>query len=85
MKSKFELFFTKEFLRRMKKLDRPSQIRIIKELKILENQSFAGKQLVGRLSDLFSFRVGDYRIIYQVSEKRIIIRTVGHREKVYDK
>jgi addiction module RelE/StbE family toxin len=85
MKNKFELVFTKEFLRRLKELDRQAQIRILKELKILENQPFAGKHLVGRLSDLMSFRVGDYRIIYHISERRIVVRTVGHRKKVYRK
>jgi mRNA interferase RelE/StbE len=85
MKKNFELIFTKEFLKRLKRLDRPTQIRIMRDLKILEAKSFASKQLVGRLSELKSFRVGDYRIIYQLPEQKIVIRTIGHRHKVYDK
>jgi mRNA-degrading endonuclease RelE of RelBE toxin-antitoxin system len=85
MKSKYELAFAKEFLKRMKKVDRQTQIRILKELKIPENQPFAGKQLVGRLRDVLSLRVGDSRVIYQVSDKKIVVRTVGHCEKVYEK
>jgi mRNA-degrading endonuclease RelE of RelBE toxin-antitoxin system len=85
MKKKFELVFTKEFLRRLRDLDKKTQIRILRELKILEEQPSAGKRLVGRLNELMSFRVGEYRIIYQLSEKTIIIRTVGHRKKVYEK
>jgi len=85
MKKKFELTYTREFLKRLKRLDRQTQMRILKELKILEDQPFASKQLVGRLSEFKSFRVGDYRVIYQVSEQSIIIRTIGHRKKVYDK
>ena len=85
MKKNFELIFTKEFAKRLKRLDRQTQIRILKELKILEDKPFASKQLVGRLSELKSFRVGDYRIIYQVSEQAVIIRTIGHRKKVYDR
>jgi mRNA interferase RelE/StbE len=85
MKKNFELIFTREFLKRLKRLDKQTQIRILKELKILEDKPFASKQLVGRLSELKSFRVGDYRIIYQVSEQTIVIRTIGHRKKVYDK
>jgi addiction module RelE/StbE family toxin len=85
MKKNFELIFTKEFLKRLKRLDRQTQIRILRELKILEDKPFAGKQSVGRLSGLKSFRINDYRIIYQVSEQTIVIRTVGHRKKVYDK
>jgi addiction module RelE/StbE family toxin len=85
MKKNFELIFTREFLKRLKRLDRQTQIRILRELKILESKPFASKQLMGRLSELKSFRVGDYRVIYQVSELKIIIRTIGHRKKVYDK
>ncbi len=85
MKKKFELIFTKEFLKGLEHLDRQNQIRILRELKILEDKPFASKQLVGRFSELKSFRVGDYRIIYQVSEQTIVIRTIGHRKKVYDK
>jgi addiction module RelE/StbE family toxin len=85
MKKKLELVFTKEFLRKLKELNRQTQIRILKELKILEEQPFAGKRLVGRLNGLMSFRVAEYRVIYQLSEKTVIIRTVGHRKKVYEK
>ena len=85
MKKKFELTYTREFLKGLMHLDRQTQIRILRELKILEDKPFASKQLVGRLSELKSFRVGDYRIIYQVSEQTIVIRTIGHRKKVYDK
>jgi len=85
MKKKFELVFTKEFLRRLKNLDKQTQIRILRDLKVLEKQPFAGKQLVGRLSGLMSFRIGEYRVIYQLSEKRVIIRTVGHRRTIYKK
>lgn len=85
MKKSYELTFTKEFLKRLKRLDRQTQIRILRELRILEEKPFASKQLVGRLSELKSFRIGDYRIIYQVSNRSVIVLTIGHRKKVYDK
>jgi len=85
MKKKCELIFTREFLKRLKRLDRQTQIRVLRDLKILEEKPFASKQLVGRLNELKSFRAGDYRVIYQVSNQAIIIRAIGHRKKVYDK
>lgn len=85
MKKSFEIIFTLEFLKKLRHLDRQTQIRILRELKILEEKPLAGKQLVGRLSELKSFRVGDYRIIYQLSEQKIVIRTIGRRKKIYDK
>ena len=83
MKTKFELVFTKDFLRRLKQLDKQTQIRILKNLRTLEENPFLGKRLTGRLTELLSLRIGDYRVIYQLSEKKIIIRTVGHRKAVY--
>jgi mRNA-degrading endonuclease RelE of RelBE toxin-antitoxin system len=85
VKKKFEVVFTREFLRRLRDLDKQTQIRILRELKILGEQPFAGKRLVGRLNELMSFRVGEYRVIYQLIGKIVIIRTVGHRKKVYEK
>jgi len=83
MKKKSELIFTREFLKKLKQIDKPTQIRIIKELRILEEKPFTGKRLVGRLQGLLSLRIGDYRIIYHHTDNKIIIRTVGHRKTVY--
>lgn len=85
MKKNYELIFTREFLKRLKRLDRQTQIRIMRELKILEDKPLASKQLAGRLSEFKSFRIGDYRVIYQIAEQGVIIRTMGHRKKIYDK
>jgi len=42
--------------------------------------------LHGSLKGKYRIRVGDYRIIYMVSEKerRIYLLGVAHRKKVYD-
>jgi len=85
MKKKCEIQFTREFLKQLKQMDTQTQLRILREVKILEEKPFAGKHLVGRLSEFLSFRVGDYRVIYQVSDKTILVRTVGHRKIIYDK
>jgi mRNA-degrading endonuclease RelE of RelBE toxin-antitoxin system len=40
MKKKYELLFTREFLRKAGELDRQVQIRILREIKALEDDSF---------------------------------------------
>ncbi len=44
-----------------------------------------GKMLSGNLRGLYSFRVGNYRIIYEIQnfEISILIITIGHRKEVY--
>lgn len=41
--------------------------------------------LSGELSDMYKFRVGDYRVLYQVieNEKLIVIHAIGHRRDIY--
>jgi len=85
MSERFELSFTKEFLRKIKKLDRKAQIRILKSIKTLEEVPYSGKRLTGRLKGFMSLRQGEYRIIYQVSDDQVILRTVGHRKDIYKK
>lgn len=43
-----------------------------------------GKPLRGDLKSIWSLRVGDYRIIYQLKEKRVIILQIVHRKDAYD-
>lgn len=43
----------------------------------------AGKQLVGRLSTLWSARVGSYRVLYTIEPGEVIVRTILHRAVAY--
>ncbi len=44
-----------------------------------------GKALVGELSGYWRYRVGDYRIVCQLIDERLIVLVVeiGHRRDVY--
>ena len=69
----------------LKKLDKASKIEIIKKLKQLKNNPELGKPLVGRLSGLWSLRIGNYRAIYQIRQSQLLILVlkISHRKKVY--
>ena len=74
-------------LRELKKLDK----KILKKaFDIIENRlagdPLQGKPLKGVYKGLFSFRFSDYRIIYEVREKElvIVILRIRHRKDVYD-
>jgi len=45
-----------------------------------------GKPLSGNLSGLYRYRIGDYRVLYQLVREEIIIDVVavGHRKDVYE-
>jgi mRNA interferase RelE/StbE len=72
--------------RQFKALDRSLQARLARRINSLaENPRPQGiKKLAGE-EDLYRLRVGNYRIIYQIQEKRLVVLVagVGHRAEVY--
>jgi mRNA interferase RelE/StbE len=74
-----------KFLKQLKKLDKKQAERIIDKIYLLKFDPYppASKQLKGR--DDRSMRVGDYRILYDVYQDKLVvlILTVGHRREVY--
>jgi mRNA interferase RelE/StbE len=43
----------------------------------------AGEPLHGEFGGLFKYRVGDYRVIYALSGKDVLVLRVSHRGKAY--
>jgi mRNA interferase RelE/StbE len=76
-------------IKQLKKLDKFVQRRIAnflqKRLACCESPRKLGKPLVGKLSGLWRYRVGDYRIVCKIKDKEItvIVINVGHRKEIY--
>ena len=85
----YEIRILDEAVRDLKRLDRPVGRRIVQRISWLaENlDSISKEQLAGNLSDLCKFRVGAYRVLYQVIEDEsvLMIHHIGHRREVYRK
>ena len=82
----FSIEFSDDAFRGLKNLDNRDAKRIVEKLKAAarEPQSFF-MRLAGR--EECKLRVGDYRIIANVlhKEKRIFVRSLGHRKAIYKK
>ncbi|MBT4539763.1 type II toxin-antitoxin system RelE/ParE family toxin [Candidatus Woesearchaeota archaeon] len=79
-----EIIFSDEFKKDFKKIkDKPTRLKIIKQLKKLSNSPEAGKPLKYNFKNHRSVRVAPYRIIYRLEEKKIIINCFDHRKDVY--
>ena len=52
----------------------------------LKDDPYLGKPLTRELLGRYSYRVGVFRIIYQINEKdrEILILTAGHRSTIYN-
>lgn len=59
--------------------------RIAKALDVLGGNPDIGVPLRGTLKGCFKYRVGSYRIIYQINRSvlKVIIIDIGHRREVY--
>lgn len=79
------MVFTREFSRQYQKLDHPVQERIQKAINRLKSEPRLGKPLTGLLSGRWSYRVGDYRILYKIYQDKFLVLclTVGHRREIY--
>lgn len=65
----------------------PSEVktRIANALNVLADNPYLGKALKVDLKGLYSYRVGDYRIIYDILKHKLIIEVIKvmHRREVY--
>ena len=82
----YRVLYTEEAARRIGKLDKTVKDRVGKAISRLSENPELGKRLTGLLSDRWSYRVGDWRILYKIRKKELVILvlTVGHRRDVYE-
>ncbi len=84
---KYSIKYTKEAKKKIEKLDKSIRLVIKKVIESLSSNPFKGKPLSYDLAGLYSLRTSDYRIIYRIKEKQliIIVVTIGHRREIYKK
>ena len=83
---RYSIEFTTSALREFKALERAMQRRIgskISELGV--NPCPPGAKKLQGEADHFRMRIGDYRVIYRLDGKRVVIVVIriGHRKDVY--
>ena len=87
---KYEVELSERFKKEFRKLDKYTQkmIRawINKNLVGTENPRLHGKGLTANRSGQWRYRIGDYRLICNINDNKLIILalSVGHRRDVYD-
>ena len=82
----YSLVYSATALKHLKRLDKEIQIRIISTLERIRVRPYPHvKKLVE--SPYFRLRVGDYRVILDIKENKLLIFIieVGHRKKIYSR
>ena len=73
------------------KLDKPVAARILDwlddRIEGCKNPRHFGEALMGELSGLWRYRVGDYRVICEILDGRLVVLalSIGHRREIYRK
>ena len=86
---KYDVEYSKIAMNTIKKMDSSTSnlIRtwIEKNLIDTENPRVKGKALTGDLKGLWRYRIGDYRILAEIQDAKIVILIldIGHKSKIY--
>jgi mRNA interferase RelE/StbE len=69
----------------LERLDKPIARRILRRLAWLSKnfQSIVPEPLIGELKGTFKLRIGDWRAVYTVEGKTIVIQFIRHRSEIY--
>jgi mRNA interferase RelE/StbE len=71
----------KKDLRRIDKKKLPAILEDIES--VLKDSPLKGKELKGEFEGLFSYRVGDYRVIYTILGNTVMVLRISHRKDAY--
>lgn len=86
---RYKVEFTKDVLKKLKKMDNYTRTLIYnwieKNIDNCENPYLYGKELTGEFKGKWRYRVGDYRIIAEIQNDKMIVLLVniGHRRNIY--
>jgi mRNA interferase RelE/StbE len=83
----YQVRVEKRCLRDLKRLDREVARRALELIGgVLASEPLSGKALSGPYKGLWSYRFADYRIIYEVVSREVVVVVlrVRHRKEVYD-
>ena len=81
---KFQLVYTQRAIRDIKGLDPGTKKRIGDTLKRYEANPMAyAESLTDSELGTYRFRIGDYRVVFDIDGSEIIILRIGHRRELY--
>ena len=80
----YNIVYKKSVHRDLKKIKKSEVIKIIDQLeKDLSNKPDSYPVLKGQFAGLRKYRVGDYRVIYAIIKKNVLVLRIGHRRNIY--
>lgn len=82
----YKLVYTRTAFKDIKKLDSVARKRIkIKLEELAKNPKSSAKKLTNSSIGGYRFRVGSYRVVFDIDKQSIVILRIGHRKEIYRK
>jgi mRNA interferase RelE/StbE len=82
----FNITYKKSVARDISHLDKKEARRIIDKIENnLANNAESYPVLKGEFAGLRKMRIGDYRVVFTIMDKNILILRIGHRREIYKK
>ena len=81
---KFKLLYAKSAVTDIQKLDSVAKKRIKKKIEVCSKKPlFYAKKLIKSSLGSYRWRIGNYRIVFDIDGNKIIFLRIGHRREVY--
>ena len=85
----YSVFYADGIEKDLAKLDKPLRKRIVGKIEnyLARDPEGLGKPLTGDFKGFWRYRFDDYRVVYRIAPKEILITVfrIGHRKSVYSK
>ena len=80
----FEILFTNRALKDLRNFDNNIRKRIIEKIGELNNEPVKkSRKLINKKIGQYRFRIGVYRVIFDIEDNNIIILRIGNRKEIY--
>jgi mRNA interferase RelE/StbE len=82
-----EVVLTESAAQDLEALTEPIHARVLRILERLARwpDVSGARRLSGELAGRWRIRTGDYRVQFRVEGRRIVVETIGHRDRFYDR
>ena len=80
----YRILLTKRAVKDLGKLNEDVKFRIKEKFNLLLNDPTGiSKKLSSPLIGTYRLRVGDYRVIFDIDDDKVVILRIGHRKDIY--
>lgn len=83
METIFSVKLMPRAIKDLEKLSKPDAQKIIKKVKALEQGLNNNVKKLTNFTPEYRLRVGEYRILFEIHEKEIVIYRIKHRKEAY--